>query len=178
MPEVNESIVKRYFELKGYMVTTNIGYSVIRQTKNKKKGSGVSDIDLAIVRPDLEDRAIVEVKGWHMETLTPGYLKDINLKKLTGFISKEALESAEKFFKSKKFRKILVISSLSKIKKNREKVIEFFKNKGVDLLEFKDILKYMIGTTSINRHYRDSECQQTIRIFKIYNLLKEEGYEI
>src|SRR3990170_6854392 len=81
MTHFNEEIARLFFEIKGFLVRTNIPLPV-------GKGSPDSDIDLAVVniRPagglprkvllDLEGvthlrRAIVEVKGYHTERFSP-----------------------------------------------------------------------------------------------------------
>jgi len=106
MPDVNEKIVQLYFELMGYMVTSNLKYMV------KKKSSGESDIDLAIFKANPLDRAIVEVKGWHTDSFTMSYFKKSKnptdyRNRLLNFVKPEALKEAEKFFQSKHFRRIL-----------------------------------------------------------------------
>ncbi|MCG2768292.1 MAG: hypothetical protein ABIK79_12870 [Chloroflexota bacterium] len=76
MPDINETIVRHFFELTGFLVRTNVKYKL-----TKAKGSGDSDIDLVVynldphkdhpphdfvlARDDVPgiERAIVEVKG-------------------------------------------------------------------------------------------------------------------
>ena len=68
MSNVNEEIVRLYYEIKGYMVHQNLKYTI-----HKEKSSGESDIDLAIYNPKTHVKAIVEVKGWHTETFSKVY---------------------------------------------------------------------------------------------------------
>ena len=169
MPDANESIVAKYFELNDYLVKTNLKYTIIHRGI-----SGESDIDLVIYNPENNDRAIVEVKGWHTIAITPSILKsrDRYLGTLFYFVREEALEAARKFFKSNDFRKILVISKLGE--KSKEETIKIAKEKGIDeILEFKDILNFVIEKTQENKNYAD-EFQQTIRLLIIYQFLKKE----
>ena len=66
MSDVNEELVRRYFELQGYFVRTNVKYEY-----RTAKGMGWSDIDLCVLHPLTGDAAAVEVKGWHMESSHP-----------------------------------------------------------------------------------------------------------
>ncbi|MCX5709675.1 MAG: hypothetical protein NT088_02975 [Candidatus Omnitrophica bacterium] len=169
MSDVNERVVQRYFELKGYMVTTNLKYMI------RKKSSGESDIDLAIFRVKPLDRAIVEVKGWHTETFSAAYFKidnpDDYRARILNFVRPEALMVAEEFFHTKDFRKILVVPELSP--KQRNEITKMLKEKyGIDILEFTTVLEEVIAATKINKNYRDSEFQQTIRLLKAYEFIK------
>lgn len=171
MSDVNERIVQRYFELKGYMVTTNLKYMI------KKKSSGESDIDLAILKINPSDRAIVEVKGWHTEKFNISYFTSIDPKdyrsRILHFVRPEALKVASDFFKTSQFRKILVVPQLSH--RQKDKIIKMLKEKhDIDILEFYPILKEVISLTEPNKNYRDSEFQQTIRLLKAYKFLKKD----
>ena len=47
MPDVNETLVRIFFEQAGFLVTTNLPY----QVKGKKQGiTGTSDLDLEEIR--------------------------------------------------------------------------------------------------------------------------------
>lgn len=169
MPDVNERIVQRYFELEGYMVTANIKYMIT------KGSSGESDIDLAIFRAKPLDRAIVEVKGWHTETFSMSYFNSDGRgdyrARMLNFVKTEALKAAGEFFHAKDFRRILVVPELSP--KQKDKIARMLKEKhGVDVLEFSEVLKEVIAKTEINKNYRDSEFQQTIRLLKAYEFIK------
>jgi hypothetical protein len=170
MSDVNERIVQRYFELEGYMVTTNLKYMI-----KKQKSAGESDIDLAISRENPLDRAIVEVKGWHTETFSKSYFtcrdqKDYRFR-VFHFVRPEALKAAQAFFKTKIFRKILVVPRLSL--RDKDKIKRYVKEKyDIDILEFYPILKKIVDKTEVNKNYRDNDFQQTIRLLKSYEFLK------
>jgi len=167
MADINENIVKLYFELEGYFVHQNLKYWV-----RKKTGAGESDIDLAIYRSSPLDRAIIEVKGWHTETFSRSYfLPDFNWR-LFNFMRPEATKEATRFFKSNKFRKILVVTRLSP--NSRDEIIKACHKKGLEILEFDTILKKIIEKTEENIDYKHSEFQQAIRLMKVYGYLKEE----
>jgi hypothetical protein len=57
--DANEEIVRRYFELCGYFVRTNIPYQY-----RADKGMGWSDIDLCVLHARTGDAAAIDIKGW------------------------------------------------------------------------------------------------------------------
>lgn len=171
MTDVNEEIVRVYFELNGYLVYPNLKYTVM-----KKKIRGDSDIDLAVYNLETGDKAIVEVKGWHSENFSLSYFTTTDIQnysdnRIFNFLRKEAIEKATQFFKTDNFRKILVISKLAPTQ--REDCIEISKERGIDeLIEFDKILKYVVEKVETNKNYRDSEFLQTVRLLKNYNFIK------
>src|SRR3990170_2675861 len=82
MVEVNEEIAREYFEeVCGYMVRTGFYFKKVGKKREgrTKGGAGPADIDLLILHPNptskrykvfiekFGKRAIVSVKGWHMQ---------------------------------------------------------------------------------------------------------------
>ncbi len=146
---LNKDIVTKYFELKGYSVSTNL-----------------DGVDLVIFNPTTKDKAIVEVKGWHAETFSLSYFCPKS--KIFNFIKPDILKRVNDFLGTENFRKILVISKLSK--KQRDRCISLVKRMGVDeIIEFRDILDFLIKHIDEGFNYSDS-VMQMIRIFKIYYL--------
>jgi len=173
MTDVNEEIVAKYFELNGYLVYKNLKYMI-----KKKKSSGESDIDLAVYKIDTGEKAIVEVKGWHTESFSITHFtckdpKDYR-SRIFHFLREESQEAAKAFFGSNDFKNLLVLSKLPENIEKRNKILKLLSEKRVEVLEFKDILKFVINKTEINKNYRDSEFQQALRLLKNYNLLKDE----
>ena len=75
------------------------------------------------------------------------------------------------FFETKDFRKILVISEFGP--EQREECMEIVREKGIDeVLEFYDILEYVIQNVKPKKNYRDSEFLLTVRLLKGYGFLK------
>ena len=98
MTEVNEELVRRYFELQGYFVRMNVPYSY-----RTPKGMGWSDVDLCISHPKSRDAAAVEVKGWHTESISPGHIR--NWPSLFNFVRSEALDAVSDLFGHSEFRR-------------------------------------------------------------------------
>ena len=180
MSDVNEEIVRLFFEQLGFLVRTNVKYYV-----SKEKGpGGESDIDLIIynLKPDLSNSlesfvltkedlkgieyAIVECKGWHTEKFRPSLIRDTP--RIFNFVRPEALNKAKVLFNTANFLKILVISSLSPGEPYRQKAISLLRKKGIDhVIEFKTIMKTLVNNIELNKNYT-SEILQTIRLMKKY----------
>ena len=182
MPDINETIVRHFFELNGFLVRTNVKYMVA-----KAKVSGQSDIDLVVYNLDsrtdhppedfvlTEDdlpgigRAIVEVKGWHNDSFTPGTIS--SFPEVFNFVRPEAIQAASKFFRGADFPRILVVSRLSPVEEARDAAIELLKAGGIEhVIEFPTILHFIADQVETNKNYPDSEIMQTIRLLKIYGM--------
>jgi len=162
MVHSTELIVKKYFELKGYFVQTNVKYKV----KNV-----YSDIDLVIYHPKKNEKAIVEVKSWFSyQKFTPSIAENENL---YSFLSKEAIDEAKVVLNCQnptEIKKYFVVHEFGP--KYPEETREIMKKKGVEIIEFRDILKTIIEKTDDSQDYGDNEIQQLIRIMKYYDLIK------
>lgn len=170
MVDVNEEIVRKYFELKGYFVQVDVPYLKPKE-KTGKKSSGYGDIDLIITNPKTGDRAIVGVSGWHRERVTVSYMEGWD-GRILDFVGRLALEKAAEVLGTKDFRKILVVSRLGVRKDSRKKVVEKAHNMGVtEIIEFPTILKELISMIEKGPSY-DSEVLQTLRLLKIYKFIK------
>ncbi len=184
MPDVNEEIVKAYYEAQGYVVKTNHYYVKRKFSEDgKKKGQGPSDIDLIIIHPKTNDKAIISVKGWHNDVV-----RKSNIKKWLGKdnmklrIDNQTVEAGKSFFGDNNFKKILVLSCIdrkdySELKKELESFYGYD-----EVLDFPTILRELIdGSPEKNiepfnqfKHYRDSEFLQTLRLFIKYYIKKKE----
>jgi hypothetical protein len=170
LTDVNEEIVSQYFELNGYFVQTDVLYLKPKE-KTGKKSSGYGDIDLIVTNPKTGDKAVVGVTGWHTERITPSYVRDWG-DRLFSFVSPLALKKAAQVLGTRKFRKILVVSRLGSKESSKRVFIEKAKEKGVDeIFEFPEILRKLIKFINTEPSY-DSEVLQTLRLLKIYDLVK------
>jgi hypothetical protein len=168
LTDVNEEIVRQYFELKGYFVQTDVLYLKSKE-QTGKQSSGYGDIDLVLMHPN-GDKAIVGVSGWHREKITPSYVEGWD-GRLFGFVSPLALNKASQVLGTQKFKKILVVSQLGSKEASRSKFILEAKKMGVDeVIEFPTILKELIRLIEVEPSY-DSEVLQTLRLLKIYNMV-------
>jgi len=170
LTDVNEEIVRQYFELEGYFVQTDVLY-LKPKGQTGKKSSGYGDIDLIVTNPRTGDKAIVGVTGWHTERITPSYVEDWG-DRLFSFVSPLALRKATHVLGTRKFKKILVVSRLGSKEISKRIFVQKAKKRGVnEIIEFPTILKKLIKLIKTKPSY-DSEVLQTLRLLKIYGLLK------
>jgi hypothetical protein len=162
--DANEEIVRRYFELRGYFVRTNILYQY-----RADKGMGWSDIDLCVLHPRNGDAAAIEVKGWHTERITPSYLRE--WPRLFYFTRPEATEAVAALLGRSDFRRVLVVGRLGD--RGREEVIAYARERGVEIMEFAPILARLIADTPINRS-AGSDAEHMIRVLKAYGFVTPE----
>jgi hypothetical protein len=161
MLDANEEIVRRYFELRGYFVRTNIPYRF-----RTDKGAGWSDIDLCVLHPRSGDAAAVEVKGWHTEAITPSSLRD--WPRLFYFVRPEATAVISELLGRDDFRRVLVVSRLGE--RGRAEVIDYARERGVEIMEFAAILEDLIANTPLDRS-AGSDAEHMIRVLKTYGFV-------
>jgi len=183
MPDIDETIVRHFFELNGFLVRSNVKYELA-------KGGGESDIDLVVYnlspnkeRPPADfvldanslpgiEGAIVEVKGWHNDAFTPSTIS--SFPEVFNFVRPEALKAASEFFHGADFRRILVLSRLSPVEEARNAAIELLKAGEIQhVTEFPTIIHFIAEQVQKKKNYRDSEIMQTIRLLKIYGMESE-----
>jgi len=190
MAEVNEEIVRVFFETCGFMVRTNVRYQAPGRMRID------SDVDLVVhnVNPQREhppdnfvltveelkgvEYASVEVKGWHTENFNPSLIRAAKDKGLFNFVCEEAIDAVTEALNTARFSKILVVSRLSPGEPYRSRAVRLLKQYGVDhLIEFATILNHIVAHTLPNKDYREWEMLQTVRLLKTYGLLKAGGLQ-
>jgi len=184
MPDINETVVRHFFELNDFLVRTNVKYWVTGE-----RGGGESDIDLVVLNlnPDRRNppqsfvltldalpgirRAIVETKGWHTTPFTEALIK--TKPRIFNFVRPEAVAAArDTVLYDAAFRRILVVSTLSQMQRNREAAIELLKAGGIDhVIEFETVVRFIVDQVEANKNYPDSEILQTIRLLKVYGIV-------
>ena len=184
MPDINETVVRHFFELNDFLVRTNVKYWV-----SGWRSGGESDIDLVVLNlnPDKRNpprsfvmtldelpgirRAIVETKGWHTTRVTEGLIK--RTPRIFNFVRPEAIAAArDTVLYDADFRRILVVSTLSHMQRNREAAISLLKAGGINhVIEFPTIIRFIVDEVEANKNYPDSEILQTIRLLKVYGMV-------
>lgn len=164
MAEVNEDIVRTYFESKGFFTISNVKF--MKEAKETgKKSSGRGDIDILGFNPKTDEGIAVEIKGWHTEKFTRGYE---NRKPIISYFSSIGLikKTAKKFLGDHKLKLILVVPRPSNDFKN------IAKERGVDeIIGFKEILSELLDNIKIEFPYTN-ETEQMLRLLKIYGFIK------
>ena len=166
--DVNESIVRLYFESRGFLVRTNVQFFKPKE-KTGKQSSGYGDLDLVIMNPHTGEKAVVGVSAWHTERITPSYIDEWG-HRIFNFVDDLALQKATEIFGTSDLKKILVVSRLGARPESRQTFIKKAHKKGVDeILEFPEILRDLVDYVKVKPSY-DNEVLQIIRLLKIYEL--------
>ena len=180
MADVNEEIVRLFFENLNFLVRTNVKYWV----KSEKGIGGDSDVDLVAhnlhpdrINPptnfilktdDLKgiEFAAIEVKGWHTEVFTPSLIQ--SAPRIFYFTRPEADEKIKAVIQTAHYKKILVIPALAKNEEKRNETIKMLIQKGIDhIIEFETIIDDLYKKVEENKNY-NSEILQTMRLLKKY----------
>ena len=186
MKKINEEIIRSYFEMNHFLVKILRDEDLEGNGGREKEDMGliVFNINPSFRVPPrqfvLRDenipaipRAMVEVKAWHSKRFSPSVL----FASLSSFrmFAESSLQLARKIFKTKDFRKILIVPQLPATKNSRDKSLDIFKRKGIDhILEFRVVLEFLIRKVKVTKDYADSDSLQMIRLLKNYDLLKED----
>ncbi|MGD1086727.1 MAG: hypothetical protein ABSA47_18470 [Verrucomicrobiota bacterium] len=188
MSSINETIVREFFEGRGFLVRQDRKY----EARGKQEVDG---IDFFVWNPqprksgppapfilDCEslpgvNRAIVVVRGWHTESFGPSLLE--NSPEMFRFVEPAVFQQAALAFSPDLAPlKILVVPSLPQTEASREQSIAILRAKGVDaVIPFRTMLVDLIAHTETNRNYDKSDLLQVIRVFKNYDLFKEPQME-
>lgn len=189
MSAVSETIVREFFESRGFLVRQHRKY-VAPNLRDEE------EIDFFIFNPQplpsttplpfiLDcaalahiERAIVDVKGWHSGSFTSALIAKET--EIVRFANPAHLRLAARFFgESGSLTKILVAPSLPSDPAVRDQSLEFLKSNGVDaVLPFRTALAELIGGVEPNRNYQKSDLLQVIRLLKHYDLIKESQMEL
>ena len=162
----NEELVRRWLELRGFFVRTNLPYYL-----PSVKGAGWSDVDICAIHPHTGDALAVEVKGWHTGNTTLSTLADPSH---YYFARPEASAAIEALFGHSNYRRILVVGRIGP-KLNPGEALQYVQSRGVDeIVEFPTILDELVSLTPKSRS-AGSDLEHAIRVLKVYGLLPDDG---
>lgn len=185
MSAVSEIIVREFFELNGFFVHQQRKYiprteeedeEIDFMVYNPRQQNVTEKIPLILTPESIQyiGCAIVSVKGWHTEVITPSIAKRMepDLKRL---VEKETEKYAMQFrIPVQSLLKIVVIPALTSNYEQRTKTLQIFNSFGINsIIQFKTVLNDLIEKTQVNHNYSKSDVLQTIRILKAYDLFKE-----
>ena len=189
MSAINETIVREYFEMNGFLVR--------QDRKHEARGKQeVDGIDFVIWNPqpvkpaapapfvldsaDLPSiaRALVVVRGWHTESFGPSVLE--NSPEMFRFVEPAVFQQAARAFSPDVAPlKILIVPSLPQTAAARGQSIAILRAKGVDaVIPFRTMLADLIARAEVNRNYDKSDLLQVIRVLKNYQLFKDPQMEL
>ncbi len=198
MAGVDETIVREYFEMNGFLVRQLRKYAVQSRAKRSeeeidlmvynpgwRKGAGKPGFMLFSNELELVHRAVVIVKGWHSQRFTPGTLRGSS--DIFKFLEKDVLKKAEDlFYVDEKqvedigpFMKILVMPGLPTHEPHKSQSIELLEKAGIDaIISFRSILQDIVQKLEINHNYQKSDLLQILRILKNYDMIKAPQLEL
>lgn len=189
MSGVNESIVREFFEERGFLVR--------QQRKFVAPGLAADDeIDLVVVNPrpspvpserpfileatDVASiaSAVVAIKGWHTETFSAAMLaQEPELARFTD--PDRVARCAKTHGMAEPVTRLLVVPALPQTHVARAEAAEALRVRGVDaVLPFRTLLADLLLRIEVNRNYAKSDLLQTLRILKNYDLIKDPAMEL
>lgn len=190
MAGVSEVIVKEYFETLGFMVNQPCKYVVSGRRKLAE-----DELDLVVFNPlvteqvipdhllwKTEDlagitRAVVAVRGWHSERFSKKLFE--TAPEILRFAEEATVRVAGRKLGSTSVAKILCLAELPASEDLKQNTLDMLKSKGIDgVLLFRTILQHLVVHVDRNKNYERSDLQQTIRIFKSYNMLKNDQMDL
>ncbi len=189
MPGVNEAIAREYFESLGFLVLQPHKHIVTARAKRPSEevdfivlnpaASNVRPPDFVLTGTALREvgRAVVSVRGWHTDRVSPAILK--LSPELVRFAQEPALRSVRARIGDAPIFRILCLSELPSTATLRERAKESLQEQGVDgVLLFPTMLRELVRGIEQNRNYEKSDLLQTLRILKNYDLLRDEQLEL
>lgn len=198
MAGVDETIVREYFEMNGFLVRQLRKYQVQSRAK-----TSAEEIDLLVFNPTwrkaehspsfllfsnelhLVRRAVVSIKAWHSSRFTPGTLR--GSADIFRFLEKDVVKKAEELFniteeqeeKMGTFLKILVLPGLPTHEPHKTESVALLKKAGVDaIISFRAILQDLVAKLEVNHNYQKSDLLQIMRILKNYDMVKPPQMEL
>jgi len=188
MPAVSETIVREYFELRGFFVRQQRKFVAPARAED-------DEIDFFVINPHVKPvatlpfvlasadlagvaRAVVVVKGWHTDTFSPGLLA--NAPEIFRFLEPSAFQQAIKTLGGEgPLTKLLVVPALPSGEEARRQSIEMLKAKGIDaVIPFRTMLADLIDQIEVNRNYQKSDLLQMLRVLKNYDFFRDPQLEL
>ena len=174
MSDVSKELVRIFFELNGFFVKEE-AYLLVKRIQSTRSRSSTF-----LLSPDNLNKvqqALVDVKGWHTEAFFPSVIN--SSPEIFTFLGEDSLKEAERFFETKNFKKIIVVSKLPNVRGTLKKSVAMLREKGIDhVIEFSVILNYLINEVKPNVNYVDSDLLQLIRIFKCHSFYRPPQLEL
>lgn len=196
MSNIDEEIVREYFEGNGFLVR-RLG---ARQSQSRGKASG-DEVDLLIYNPRFRpgerkpglllfsselpsiERAVVMVKGWPGSRFGPGTLKSGAklfrlLEAVLGKRVARPFPETEEAEAMGEHLKIVVLPGLPTAEPFRSRAIELLRSRGIDgIISFRSMLLEILGRLDIDRP-RKSTLLEAIELLKNYDLIKDSQLEL
>jgi post-segregation antitoxin (ccd killing protein) len=190
MSSVDESIVREWFEANGFLVCQRRKHGVFGRQKTVNE-----EVDLVVMNPRVKEEsaiadfvitsenivqvraAMVAIKGWHTETISPGVLA--NHARSFRIAGKEAIAEAQRLVGNGGLLKVVVVPGLPRGARLREQTIAKLRELGLDaVIAFPSILQDLVERVKVNRNYQKSDVLEMLRLLKNYGLIKDPQLEL
>ena len=187
MTDVDLQLVREFFELNLFRVTTNwrqhgtagetgeVGLQLY--VENTKPASGES-LDVVLHPSDLPhlDYAVVEIRAWHTDRFYSSLIE--SNPGVTQFAEPWALGHARDFFGTDDFKTVLVVSELPRSAEQRIQALQRLRRSGVDhVIEFPNVLQSLASNVVLSGTYTGSPTLQLLQLLKRYRLLRNQQLE-
>ena len=190
MSAINETIVREYFELHGFLVRQDRKY----EARGKQEIDG---IDFFVWNPPTaSNRRRPLPSSWIPRTCPPSTAPwswcaagtPNPSGRPSSKVRRKCSASSSRPFSSRRRApsarilaplKILIVPSLPQTAAAREQSIAILRAKGVDaVIPFRTMLADLIARAEVNRNYDKSDLLQVIRVLKNYQLFKDPQLEL
>jgi hypothetical protein len=189
MSGVNETIVREFFEARGFLVRQQRKFvapglqdddEIDFFVANPRRRTTPTDLPAVLGAGDTDRlaTAAVAVRGWHSEIFSVALLAQEPA--VAGFADSARLaRSVQALGLEPPLTRILVVPALPQNKPGRDEAVEALRARGVDaILPFRTVLADLIQHTEETRNYAKSDLLQVLRILKKYDLLKDPALEL
>lgn len=187
---VSETMVREYFELRGFLVRQLKKYLapgareddevdfLVMNPKPVPPAEGAAPFVLGSADLARIGQAIVVVKAWHTDVFSPAFLAAKPA--LFGFLETRAFrEALRSLGNDRPLVKLMVIPSLPQEDQAREQSLAVMRAKGIDgVIPFRTLLADLVREVAPNRNYQKSDLLQTLRILKTYEFFREPQLEL
>ena len=191
MSDVNEWVVREYFEHLGYLV----GQPCKHNVSGRRDKRAEEEIDLIVHNPaisehklpdhfiwsseDLENvsAAIVGIRGWHGYRFYASTFK--HTPEAIAFAEPRSVRVGARRLGTNDFARILCIPKLPATGELKEQVITLLRESGVDgVLAFPTMLAEIVHSVDQRKNYERSDLLQIIRLLKSYDFIKDGQLEL
>jgi hypothetical protein len=190
MGDINEAVVREYFESLGFLVSQPRKYSVPARPKTFEE-----ELDLLVHNPLVKESrppenfvcttedvralscAVVAVRGWHTERFSVSRIEQTP--EIVRFAEPEPIKLAAGLLGTEAFVKLLCLPGLPASGEQRKKTIDLLRHKGIDgVLTFRTMLLALIRQTDTTKNYEKSDVLQIIRLLKNYDFIRDAQLDL
>lgn len=186
MTDVDVQLVREFFELNHFSVTSNW-----RQHDPEATGEGGLQLYVENTRAETDTAtdillepadlvrvryAVVEIRAWHTDRFYSSLIE--SNPGVTQFAEPWALGHAQEFFGSEDFKTILVVSELPRSLEQRAQALQRIRRTGIDhVIEFPSVLQGLTSNVVLNGTYTGSPTLQLLQLLKRYRLIRNQQLE-